>query len=307
MDNNYKVARAVFNSSWLLLAGLLLLAGCGGGGGDDTPAAGGDPATLNFSCTGSQAYVPPAGPIVLPAASGMATTTVILLHGKQSSPVGPVSRLFTGLNAANFDVVAPYLPWGGNTWTGTLCEGLVYLNELVEAEGAKGRNVVLAGHSMGGVHALIYGAIPLSSAVKAIIPIAPGHFPHLSKKIQSDTASSIARARQLVASGMGDVLDTFTTRNLGKAVDISATPRAYLSYHALNEFPDIRQVLPLQVLPVLWIGGRDDSLTTVMNYASLSGRIRSANSRYQLLDGDHFTVLDNSVGPMSAWLAGVGL
>ena len=110
-----------------------------------------------------------------------------------------------------------------------------------------------------------------------------------------------------MASGLGDVLDTFATCNLGKAVNISATSRAYLSYHALNKLPDIRRVLLVEVLPVLWIGGRDDSATTVINYPSLAGLIPSANSKYQLLDGDHFTVLVNSASPNSVWLAGLSL
>ncbi|MGD8934384.1 MAG: hypothetical protein PVF35_06375, partial [Gammaproteobacteria bacterium] len=135
----------------------------------------------SVDCSADAAYEP--GPGLAPAimaAVAPATTSVIILHGKTASPLDPnLASLYTELTDAGHDVIAPYLPWRDTNWDGSMCEVMNYINLLVKQEAAKGHAVVVAGHSMGGAHALIYAITSPVDAVKAIVVMAPGHFPHL--------------------------------------------------------------------------------------------------------------------------------
>ena len=108
---------------------------------------------------------------------------------------------------------------------------------------------------MGGAHALIYAATSPAAEVKAIVTLAPGHFPQLELPLltvfdpstAASITSSIAKAEDMVANGNGDQLDTFDTLvpDLNTPLlQISATANDYLSYHALYQYPDINDVLP---------------------------------------------------------------
>jgi len=270
----------------------------------------------SVDCSSYAAYSPGIDPFITPPSG--ATTTVIIMHGKAAMPDDIyLLPLYTELSNNGYDVIAPYMPWrettnvGNMTWDGSMCEAMNYIDSLAAQEAVKGRNVIIAGHSMGGAHSLIYAATSPSQEVKAIITLAPGHFPHLEGTLPVSIASSIAKAEDMVANGNGDVLDTFDTLfpDLNNPLlQISATANDYLSYHALDQYPDIDDVLPAIKLPVLWLAGVDDPLTDFYDMATLFSRITSQNSIYKDdVIGDHLGMVSSSAAPIDGWLFSLGL
>ena len=274
----------------------------------------------SVDCSSVASYQP--GPGLTPEFTPAAVptmTSVIMLHGKTAFPYDPyLTTFYTALSDAGYDVVAPYLPWRNTDWDGSMCEAMNYIDLLVQQEAARGHAVIVAGHSMGAAHALIYAVTMPAADVKAIVVLAPGHFPQLEMPlltlffptVADNINSSIARAESMVASGIGDTEDTFDTLlpDLNNPLlQISATANDYLSYHALDQYPDVNDVLPPIKLPVLWLAGEDDELTNLYNMSILASRITSPNSDYQLVPGDHINMVSDTGTPVSAWLTTLGL
>ena len=284
----------------------LVVAGCGGGNGDGDTSGNGGAAEFGFSvnCTDVPAFTPPVEPLITPSEDGFASTTLVVLHGKTSAPLAPHLQSFYGaMSEVGYEIIAPYMPWSGTTWNGTMCEGLRYLDIIIDDQRAQGRNVVLVGHSMGAAHAMIHAVTEASLVVDAIIPIAPGHLLHESRGLQNTTADDVRRARQLVVEGNGDTMQTFITLNAGTEQSISASPTTFLSYHDLDQFPSMANVLPAIDVPVLWIAGDQDPLTEGLGMVNNASRIVSEGSEYQMLEGSHLGVVDNAPGALNAWLA----
>ena len=285
---------------------LIFFYGCsssGDGGSSTAP-----PASYSVDCSSSATYKPISAPVVTPSTGAPATVSIIVMHGKTGSPNSAhLPPLYTDLSNAGYDVIAPYMPWSGLDWDGSMCEAMNYIDSLAALETAKGRRVIVAGHSMGGAHSLIYGATSPGSEVKGILTLAPGHFPHLSNLMQTVTAPSIALAESMVTSGNGDTIATFDILNSGVTLQITASANDYLSFHALDQYPDINDVLPVITLPVLWLAGDADPITTGYNMAALFTKITSANSDYQVITGDHKSMVSNSGVPITVWLTTLGL
>jgi pimeloyl-ACP methyl ester carboxylesterase len=266
----------------------------------------------SVDCTAYAAYAPITTPVITPSSAAPATTTMIVMHGKAGTPLY-LSPLYTELAINGYDVIAPYMPWSDLDWDGSMCEAMNYIDILAAQEALKGNAVIVAGHSMGGAHALIYAATDPAIEVKGIIALAPGHFPQLEGSVQiliPEIADSIALAEDMVANGNGDVSNTFYTLIPdpdNPLLQISATANDYLSYHALDQYPDINDVLPTIKLPVLWLAGTDDQLTTFYNMAALFNRITSLNSRYEVVTGDHLGMVSNSATYIDDWLFSLGL
>ena len=263
-------------------------------------------------CSASASYSP-LSTFTKPSSTSPASTTVIVMHGKTAEPTEPdLPDLYNALAAAGYDVIAPEMPWSNTDWDGSMCEAMNYIDALAAQEAAEGRDVVIAGHSMGGAHALIYAVTAPPEEVRAVIALAPGHFPHLEGVAQAAIAGEIARAEDLVANGLGDSLDTFDTIipdpiSLIRLVQISITANDYLSFHALNQYPDVRDVLPPIKLPVLWLAGTSDPLTDFYDMPALAGQITSVNSVYMEVSGSHLDMILNTPDHIDGWLDSLGL
>ena len=271
----------------------------------------------SVDCSSYAVYTPGTDPLITLSPVVPAKATVIVMHGKAGSPLY-LSPLSTGLANAGYDVIAPYMPWSGLVWDGSMCEAMNYIDELAAQEAVKGNAVIIAGHSMGGAHSLIYAATSPAAEVKVIVTLAPGHFPHLELPLltvfdpstAASITSSIARAEDMVANGSGDQLDTFDTLipDLNNPLlQISATANDYLSYHALYQYPDINDVLPSVKLPVLWLAGADDPLTDFYDMPALFSRITSQKSKYEVVSGDHLDMVSNSAARIVVWISSLGL
>ena len=279
-----------------------LLSACGGGSSDSTVPT----VTLNLQCDLTAGYTPVATP-ESSSGTGTSVATVIAVHGKNGSPLRPhMQTLKTDLNAQGYDVIMPYMPWSGLTWSGTLCDSISYLNSLISTEKNAGKPVILLGHSLAGPVVLAYSALESSTKPEAISIIAPGHFIHQSSVLANAHASSITLAKSMLSNGQGDQFETFETYNNGAPVSISATPVAYLSMHDTDKFPNIETSISLASQPMLWLAGLDDPLTALANSFGFIDLIPDRSSNiYEELTGDHFSVMNNVTGELDPWFQGL--
>ena len=233
------------------------------------------------------------------------------MHWKIGSPQAPeLIAMYNALADAGYDVIAPWMPWNTLDWTGDMCGAVNYIQELAAKEAVKGNDVIIAGHGMGATHALISGVAAAGSEVKGVVAIAPGHFPHLFTDRQAEIATDIALAESMEASGDGDVIAVFNTYDVNAPIQISATASDYLSYHSLDRFPNILDVLSATSLPVLWLAGDLDPITSIFQTDLMFNRIPSQDSDYQVITGaDHSSIVADADTPIaiSAWLGTLGL
>lgn len=148
---------------------------------------------------------------------------VVLIHGKAGGQ-GPLQPLAQALKAKGAIVVMPRMSWvsGYRTYEETLGEIQAAVARL-KAGGA--RRIVLAGHSLGANVSLGYAA--RVGGVDAVVALAPGHRPDF---IASQTGSSLAEARAMVAAGQGGQKARFMDFNQGKSFPITTSAAAYLSF-----------------------------------------------------------------------------
>lgn len=257
-------------------------------------------------CEGAGPYTPYAAPVV-DMRSPVADVTVIVMHGKGGSPNATFLQDLSGrLAAAGYNVIAPWMTWSRN-WDGTHCQGLNYLDSLVDAERAAGRRVVVVGHSMGGMHALIYGSLA-GSKIPAVVAIAPGHFlsTNPNSSLMQAIAPYVSKAQDLVMQGLGDVVSyELYTLNGSQLQQTVTTPNIYLSFHSLSYFPAISDVLSQVNLPVHWIAGSEDPLTSnYITYDMFGMMPYNAHSLFEVLPGDHYTVVPVSGPAFDAWFRG---
>ncbi|MDX1812594.1 MAG: alpha/beta hydrolase [Gammaproteobacteria bacterium] len=279
----------------ILFCSLLLISACAENT-NNTPSEEPIP-EFTLSCDLNVAYTPLADPIESPSSNGTpASITVLVLHGKNGSPNNSgMNDLRANLNAAGYNVVMPYLPWTGTNWNGTLCDGMAYINQIIDAERAKSTNyILLLGHSLGATNALAYTALSDTSKPENLIAVAPGHYLHESSILSTVLAPSISLAKNMVANGQSNDIATFQTYNNGQTVDISTTPLIYLSFHDTAEFPDIKSSINEIETRILWLAGQSDSLTnSAKNLGIIDIVEKNKNITYKEVSGDHFTILQN--------------
>lgn len=227
----------------------------------------------------------------------------VVMHGKSSEPDEPFRmELYPKLTSNSYEVIAPKMPWS-KEWTGTPDDGILLIDEIVRQVALRGKKVVLVGHSLGGAVALIYASKNPENDVLGVITVAPGHMLHKSNRIQRVTASSVEKARSMVNAGKGDEKNYFTELNTGKVKDVRMSAVTYLSYYDIEKFPDIEQLLPDIKLPVLWIAGDSDRLTTVYGMEYLfEGLPENSKNKYLEVSGGHKSVLANSAADMVNWV-----
>jgi dienelactone hydrolase len=268
-------------------------------------------------------------PIVVNETTAATDVTVILMHGTNGSPrASNLLDLGDRLAALGFKVVSPTMPWGRKlyftlnaagtawdrheyfAWDGSMCQAMNYVEHLVAQERAIGRRVLLAGHSMGGRHALIYGALNTTDDIVGIVALAPGGMLPMAQRVLTESAPSRLKAAQLVQAGAGDLIESFEVYNTGGLEPILTTARYYRSYvepdpdgipdglHA----PNFDYVFPAITEPVLWLAGSDDDLKDFYERNDLFGRLpANTASEYRVVDGDHLSMLLNASGPVHAW------
>ena len=231
---------------------------------------------------------------------------VISLHGKEKGRTHDGNIEFAEqLASAGFTSYTPQMPW--YDYSAPVSTAYKLLDVLVKKVAKNEQKVVVAGHSQGAPYALFYTTDhePPSNVVASIL-LAPGHLIHRSRKIQEATASSVARAKQLVAQGKGEEDQIFTDFNKGGGKGyktITTTPAIYLTYFDLDTSSNFLELITQARKPIFWIDGEKDGLARRMDYAGIYETAREhPQNKYATVRGGHVSMWRHAAGPVIEWL-----
>jgi pimeloyl-ACP methyl ester carboxylesterase len=196
---------------------------------------------------------------------------VVLMHGKQGSPLGTApltgnkaaigGRLIADLKSAGYLVATPEMCWSGRrgldkTFGSCIAEIDASIADL-KAHGAT--LIVVGGLSQGGNAAIAYGA--LHPELLGVIGMAPADDPTRKAKIP-EVAAAIAKAQDLVARGKGDEKTSFDDVNTGPngsfAMRVRTTADIYLSFYGPDSQAGIPENSAKLGVPLLWVAGDSD-------------------------------------------------
>lgn len=250
--------------------------------------------------TQANIYGEPAKPLAL-----------VFIHGKGSEPDKPdYKALYARLNDAGYQVVAPRMPWAGEHWTGSLSQAMEVIDAAVALAAGSGRKVVVAGHSYGGMAAILYRPANPPPSVAGRVMLAPAGMIDLSRKSQEAVASAIAQAKQMIADGRSQESARFAVTNVGKGNRVFtdtliATPAVMLSYHDVAVFPSTRDALAQIRQPVFWAVGEADPIP--YNRRPLYSLVPADEMNVYLeLPGGHVDMLGQAAEPLVDWLGKLG-
>jgi dienelactone hydrolase len=201
--------------------------------------------------------------LTLPAVGSAFSATpadigIVVLHGKQGmSGDRPTAPFQAALRGAGYTVQAPTMCWSRTRmYDATFPDCLREIDTAIAALRASGaRRIVLAGMSLGGNAAIVYGAHHAELA--GVIALAPAGQPEQMSH-NPGVAQSLALARQMVAAGQGAQRTTFNHTNSGQSFTVSATPEVYLSFFDPGGPADFAMMLPRSHEPLIWVAGSLD-------------------------------------------------
>ena len=157
-----------------------------------------------------------------PARSGGADVGIVLMHGKWDRPPTAVTDLARVLGSNGYIVVTPEMPWSGQRlYDVDYPAALVEIEAAVQSLRARPvRRVIVAGPSFGANAAIAYAGS--GRELDGVIAIAPGHVPDVSG-FRNTVASSVERAKAMIAEGKAAGQADFTDLNQGRTRTIRTT------------------------------------------------------------------------------------
>ena len=233
------------------------------------------------------------------AAAAFERVGVVLLHGKTGSPA-QFTVLAADLEDMGFAVEAPEMCWSGRR---IYDRSITACPDDVDAAIARLRadgitRIVVAGHSLGGVGALLYGAT--HDGLAGIIALAPAGDPPAAAK-GATLAKSLAAARAAAKAGNGDTVATYADVVLGRALPVTATAADFLSFFGPDSPGAMARTLPALRAPLLWVAGTRDG-----SQKNAGDRFRTApahpENRFVTVKADHLGTPSAAFGPMVDWL-----
>ena len=230
---------------------------------------------------------------------------VVLLHGKGGTPTSMIEGLNESLRKEGVLVDAPELPWSARRiYDATYEQAMTEIDAAVERlKQAGAKNIAVIGHSLGANAAIGYAA--RRPGLYAVVALAPGHLPE-AWALRIRTKSAIARAKQLIAAGRGDVPTSFPDLAQGIPFSIRATPVVYLSMFD----PEGPAVMPknaaaMEPVPFMWVAGvADPIIFHGKDYAFELGA-KNPKSKYMITPSMHLSTPFQARGAIVKWLKGL--
>ncbi len=184
---------------------------------------------------------------------------IVVMHGKGGSPDRLVRALADGLESKGLLVASLEMPWAGRrNYDRDVAGAEQEVSAALQALRGKGaQKLFVAGHSQGAVFGLHYAS---KHPLDGLVIIAPGGNV-ATRFYRGKVAASVARARDLVASGRGGERGAFDEFEGGRGNwSVDTTAAIYLSWFdpdgAMNQEKSSR-ALP-QALPVLHVAPTSD-------------------------------------------------
>jgi pimeloyl-ACP methyl ester carboxylesterase len=190
-------------------------------------------------------------------------------------------------------VAKPEMPWSFHRrYAATYDEAMAEIDAVVAGLKAKGATrIVVIGHSLGANAAIGYAARHPDLA--GVVALSPGHLPE-SEEMRSFVGGAVARAKQLIAAGQGDVPQSFPDMAQGIPLPATATPVVYLSMFD----PDGPAVIPkntaamgaaMRPVPLLWVVGKLDPIDHRGPEYAFSAGAKNPKSKYIEVFAGHLT------------------
>jgi dienelactone hydrolase len=227
---------------------------------------------------------------------------VVLMHGKGGAPGGFIASTAAALQAEGAKVVMPQMPWArARMYDVTYEQAMAEIDKAVAQLKAQGATkIVVAGQSFGANAAIGYAA--RREGIAGIIALAAGHTPERPLFAQR-TVPGVAKAKQLLAEGKGDLPNSFPDMNQGKLFDVRATAKVYLSFFDPNgPAPMPKNAAAMRPTPFLWVIGRDDSLISAGPDYAFNKAPKHPKSKYLEVNARHENTPDVAKGEVVAWL-----
>jgi dienelactone hydrolase len=230
---------------------------------------------------------------------------VVLLHGKGGTPTSMIEGLNESLRKEGALVDAPELPWSARRiYDATYDQAMAEIDAAVERLKLAGaKNIAVIGHSLGANAAIGYAA--RRPGLYAVIALAPGHLPE-AWALRIRTKSAIARAKQLIASGHGDVPTSFPDLAQGIPFSIKATPVVYLSMFD-PEGPAVmpRNAAAMGPVPFMWVVGVADPIIFHGKDYAFDPGAKNPKSKYMVTPSMHLSTPFQARGAIIDWLKGL--
>jgi dienelactone hydrolase len=227
---------------------------------------------------------------------------VVLLHGKGGTPTSMIEGLSEALKKEGALVEAPELPWSHRRiYDATYDQAMAEIDLAVQKlKWAGAKRIVIAGHSLGGNAAIGYAA--RREDLTAVIALAPGHLPE-AWALRLRTKGAIAKAKQLVANGQGDVRMSFPDLAQGIPFQVKATPAVYLSMFD-PEGPAVipRNAAAMGDVPFLWVVGIGDPIFLHGRDYGFDPGAKHPKSKYMVIPGLHLTTPFQARSAIVQWL-----
>jgi pimeloyl-ACP methyl ester carboxylesterase len=216
---------------------------------------------------------------------------VVMLHGNGSNGLqfSPMVGIF---DEAGFGLQTPDMCWSDRRqYDKPPLDCMADVDRAVARLKADGYDqIVIAGHSMGGVNTELYAAN--HKGLAGVILFAPAE--HQGRPATDPT---VALALSLVAKGQGDVRAEFPSNGN----PLKTIPSAWLGFFGPDSVLDDATLLPKISAPVFWAAGTDDA-----SQKNAVDRFKLAPAtplnRFVLVKADHFATPDVAAHDMIEWL-----
>lgn len=239
---------------------------------------------------------------------------IVLMHGKQGSPLGsapigsnrpPIGgQLIAALKDAGYLVTMPEMCWSGRRGLDkSFPECLKEIDTSIADLKSRGATaVVVAGLSQGGLAAIAYGAT--HADILGVIAYAPADDPAGKSRVPA-IAATIAKAQQMAADGKGGERSSFDDVNTGPqgsfTMTLNTTADIYLSFYAPDAATGMGGNLAKLQVPILWI--YSDSDPSQRNAVSFFEKAPVAPLNRQVkVSANHTETVNAGRDPTLAWL-----
>ena len=243
------------------------------------------------------------GPLHAPAQSPNLTGFgIVLLHGKGGTPTNMIEALSEALRKEGALVETPEMPWSARRiYDATYEQAMAEIDASAAKLKAAGVvKIVVAGHSLGANAAIGYGA--RRDGLAAIIALAPGHAPE-SWALRLRARDAVARAKDLVAAGQGDVTLSFPDLAQGIPFSVRTTPAIYLSmFDPEGPAPMPKNAAAMRPVPFLWVVGIADPIFFYGRDYAYDAAAKHPKSKYLVVPGLHVTTPFQTRGAVVEWL-----
>ena len=232
---------------------------------------------------------------------------VVLVHGKQGTADQPqLAYLSQQIEKAGFAVDHPTMCWTpSRLYDRTLSDCLADIDASIARLRLRGMtSFVVAGHSLGGLGAVLYGAT--HDGLKGIVALAPAPGPRVAGN--PAVVPSIKRAQALIAAGQGDEVQSFADNNTGPSgffvIQVHATPKIFMSFFDMSGPANLVTDASQLKAPVLWVSGTKDQSQIARELGFDKAPAHPLN-RYLQVNAGHMDTPEAATDAVVAWLKDV--